>query len=309
MKCLPMLHRLFLAAIILPALAGCADDSSWHCQRSSECARDQFCRIGQCIPREQFSRQVASAGIGQPAGPGESEGPPWDSDAQGVDDSDALEGADAASPGHCPGASAPSPAELVINEVLANVPAGPDGDANGDGVRDALEDEFVELVNISEHILDLDGVTLQVNGRAKYQFLDDCLHPKQAAVIFGGGEPVLSGEFLVRVAPRKLSLSNSGASLSVVNAAGVTVDAMSYRDAKPEALVRAPELIGDTFVAHSSLQEERLFSPGRCASGQSFARGCDGDAASGAGDETGKDAPGDKDGASEGNRDDARGGA
>src|SRR5262249_7623431 len=39
------------------------------------------------------------------------------------------------------------PPTLIVNEVLADPPAGSDGDANHDGTRDAAQDEFIEIVN------------------------------------------------------------------------------------------------------------------------------------------------------------------
>ncbi|MCA1752752.1 MAG: endonuclease, partial [Flavobacteriales bacterium] len=48
---------------------------------------------------------------------------------------------------------------LIVNEVLYDPPAGDAGDSNGDGTRDPLEDEFVELYNDSVEI-DISGYTL-----------------------------------------------------------------------------------------------------------------------------------------------------
>jgi hypothetical protein len=48
----------------------------------------------------------------------------------------------------------------VITEVLYAVPPGPKGDANADGTRDAVGDEFIELVNPHAHAINLKGYTL-----------------------------------------------------------------------------------------------------------------------------------------------------
>lgn len=48
----------------------------------------------------------------------------------------------------------------VITEVLFNVPSGARGDANADGTRDAVGDEFVELINPHDKPIDLKGYVL-----------------------------------------------------------------------------------------------------------------------------------------------------
>lgn len=48
----------------------------------------------------------------------------------------------------------------LITEVLASVPSGPRGDANGDGTRDAIGDEFIELVNPHDKPIQLKGYML-----------------------------------------------------------------------------------------------------------------------------------------------------
>src|SRR5262245_25585994 len=48
----------------------------------------------------------------------------------------------------------------LISEVLYAVPSGPRGDANADGVRDAIGDEFIELVNPHDKPIQLKGYKL-----------------------------------------------------------------------------------------------------------------------------------------------------
>ena len=48
----------------------------------------------------------------------------------------------------------------LITEVLAAVPSGPRGDANGDGLRDAIGDEFIEVVNPHDKPIQLRGYML-----------------------------------------------------------------------------------------------------------------------------------------------------
>ena len=49
--------------------------------------------------------------------------------------------------------------ELVINEMLAD-PGPLDGDANGDGIRDAYDDEFVEIINGGLNAVDMSNYSL-----------------------------------------------------------------------------------------------------------------------------------------------------
>jgi len=48
----------------------------------------------------------------------------------------------------------------LLTELLFAVPAGAKGDASGDGVRDAVGDEFVELVNPHDRPIQLKGYTI-----------------------------------------------------------------------------------------------------------------------------------------------------
>lgn len=48
------------------------------------------------------------------------------------------------------GGSSPVWANLIINELLIDPPPGLAGDANGDGVRNGGQDEFIELVNTAD---------------------------------------------------------------------------------------------------------------------------------------------------------------
>lgn len=48
----------------------------------------------------------------------------------------------------------------LISEILAAVPSGPQGDASGDGTRQAIGDEFIELFNPHDKPIQLKGYTL-----------------------------------------------------------------------------------------------------------------------------------------------------
>lgn len=79
--------------------------------------------------------------------------------------------------------------KILINEVLADPHDDvQNGDANGDGVRDALQDEFIELVNVSPKAVDLTGWKLGDDDVLNFQFPDGyILQPNSFVVVFGGG--------------------------------------------------------------------------------------------------------------------------
>lgn len=81
------------------------------------------------------------------------------------------------------------PLTIVINEVLADPPTGDPGDANGDGTRNAAEDEFVELANVGDEPVDISGWMLGDDEGVGFTFPDGyTLQPRDLIVVFGGGD-------------------------------------------------------------------------------------------------------------------------
>src|SRR5690606_7174189 len=75
---------------------------------------------------------------------------------------------------------------LLINEILADPPAG--YDANGDGRVSSTEDEFVELMNVGDAAVDLAGATISDGAGVRGTFGEGAtLEAGAALVIFGGG--------------------------------------------------------------------------------------------------------------------------
>ncbi len=80
----------------------------------------------------------------------------------------------------------------LITEVLANVPQGAEGDASGDGTRDAVGDEFVEIYNPFDRPIDLGGYVIEdghpksESARWRFTFPAARLEPGQCAVVFNG---------------------------------------------------------------------------------------------------------------------------
>lgn len=111
----------------------------------------------------------------------------------------------------------------LITEVLSAVPSGKAGDANADGTRDAIGDEFVELINPTDQPINLKGYTLvdsdawnpgaarpakpnpagtdnpdkpskdTARAHLRFTFPDLQLRPGQVVVVFNGYKSTLTG--------------------------------------------------------------------------------------------------------------------
>jgi hypothetical protein len=173
-------------------------------------------------------------------------------------------------------------ATIGINEFLADPPEGIAGDANGDGVRDTSHDEFVEIVNRTNAPFDVSDFSVRDADAVRFTFPIGTVIPAgEAAVIFGGGSP--NGEFgnagpngLVFTAA--LSLNNIGDTITLKDVADTVVEEVAYGSAEGSAnqsINRNPEVIGTSFVTHSSVlgSAGRLFSPGALVTGQPFSNG------------------------------------
>ncbi|MFL6216274.1 MAG: lamin tail domain-containing protein [Blastocatellia bacterium] len=169
-----------------------------------------------------------------------------------------------------------------INEYLADPPDGIAGDANGDGIRDSSDDEFIEVVNRTDALLDISGFKLRDADAVRFTFPAGTMLPAgEAAVVFGGGNP--TGEFgnaaangLVFTAGSSgLSLNNGGDTISLLDAAGQTIESITFTSAEGganQSINRNPELIGTMFKTHSTMtgSNGRLFSPGTFVTASSF---------------------------------------
>jgi hypothetical protein len=174
---------------------------------------------------------------------------------------------------------------LVVNEFLAD----PDlaaGDANCDGVIDPYEDEFIEIVNRGEEVLDLTGVTLADSYAVRHVIGSLILEKDQVLVVFGGGTPMLDGSsasseshcadvtdwaFIETASTGGLALSNTGDDITVTHPSGLVLTSLTYggEASMNESVVRIPELSDASFVGHTSVVST-LFSPGTRINGTPF---------------------------------------
>ncbi len=168
--------------------------------------------------------------------------------------------------------------QIVINEIYADVAVSLIGDANGDGIRSAREDEFIELFNNDSLPRDFSGFQLIIDQTIKHEFADGLIvPPKTFLVVFGGGMPNgLFGQSPVLLASNgSLALSNAGSSVTLQTNEGVVLDSVTYTETNIDAsLVRTPEFTGD-FLPHTERPDAfgLPYSPGTLTNSFPFNNG------------------------------------
>jgi predicted extracellular nuclease len=171
------------------------------------------------------------------------------------------------------------PVDIVINEILAD-PDATNGDANGDGIVNTTNDEFVEIVNNEPASLNISGWTLSDGVGVRHTFPANTVIPAGCSiVVFAAGTPTGTFGFsLAQTASSgQLGLNNTGDTVTLNN--GV-VNVMSYtygaEGGDNQSLTRDPDVTGaDPLVKHSIATGSggSLFSPGKKVDGSQFA-GC-----------------------------------
>lgn len=156
---------------------------------------------------------------------------------------------------------------LIINEILAD-PDATLGDANGDGIVDTADDEFVEIFNDENTAIDLSGWTLSDALSIRHTFpANTIINAGQGIVVFGGGSPTGSfgGSIVQTASSGGLSLNNSGDTITLKDDADSLVMQVIYgsEGGDNQSLTRSPDITGD-FVKHSTASGSAgaLFSPG-----------------------------------------------
>ena len=210
-----------------------------------------------------------------PDEPGDAENngcPVVDADGDGV-----LDGFDDCpnEPGPAQYNGCPSP-KILINEVLYDPPNDLPGDANGDGTREAQEDEFIEFYNYGGD-LDISGWSVHDNAEERHIFPDGTVIPAGGVlVLFGGGTPTGTfGGSIVQVASEGiLNMNNSGDFVTVYdinNISVLTFDVEPLSNNPNESYTRNPDITGE-FEQHAGIPEANgaLFSPGTRVDGSNF---------------------------------------
>ena len=202
-----------------------------------------------------------------------------DSDGDGINDSDD----DCPNEAGLPEYNGCSQPLLIINEVLYDPPSGIEGDANGDGIREAQEDEFIEFVNLGG-TLDLSGYTVHDNAQERHVFPQGTIIPSGGVlVLFGGGSPTGAfGNGIVQTASAGiLNMNNAGDFVTLYNTNGevvLTFDIEPLSNNPNESYTRYPDLNldpgddGILFYQHAGIGEAlgAFFSPGTRIDGTNF---------------------------------------
>ncbi|MEW4922207.1 lamin tail domain-containing protein [Algibacter sp. 2305UL17-15] len=167
---------------------------------------------------------------------------------------------------------------LIINELLFDPAGDITGDANGDGTRNALDDEFIELINTSGSPLDISGYTISDASALRHTFPASTIIPANSMlVVFGGGTP--TGPFggsIVQVASEgELNFSNGGDVVTIANTLGDEVVVFDSATAgadvsDDQSVTRDPDISG-SFVIHTTANPSLLFSPGLKGNGTTLA--------------------------------------
>ncbi len=172
---------------------------------------------------------------------------------------------------------AAAPAAWIINEIHAD-PHPTAGDANGDGIVDTSQDEFVEIINNSGAAADMSGWTLSDGIGVKHTFPAGTILPNQCAiVVFAGGAPTGSfgGAPAQTASSGQLGLNNGGDTLTLSDGAA-NLAAYSYgsEGGDDQSLTRLPDITGPEPLVKHTLAGGALFSPGTRIDGSPFAAAC-----------------------------------
>ncbi|HZH75577.1 MAG TPA: lamin tail domain-containing protein, partial [Archangium sp.] len=144
--------------------------------------------------------------------------------------------------------AATSPAQGIINEILANEPLS------------EVAKEFVELVNVGGTSLDISGWTLSDATGLRHTFASGTtLAAGKARVVFGGAAGIPAGlTNAVAASTGTLGLGNSGDTVTLKNSAGSTIATYTYPSSLAStdgvSMNRSPDTSATgSFVLHTSV--------------------------------------------------------
>jgi len=167
---------------------------------------------------------------------------------------------------------------IVLNEFLSD--ALTDGDANSDGDISAVDDEFVELVNVTGSPIDVSGYELWESdlGTARHVFPEGTvLNSFEVITVFGGGSPDLANGTKVQIALNDdagilfgLDLDDVGDQIVLRDASGNIIFDIGYDGIADQSMTRSPDLTGPYVGHEGAVGATYIFSPGTKIDGTPF---------------------------------------
>jgi endonuclease/exonuclease/phosphatase family metal-dependent hydrolase len=158
---------------------------------------------------------------------------------------------------------ASTPAQVILNEIMANEPG-----SNTAG-------EYVELVNVGGTSAAIGGWTISDGAGVKHTFAaGTTIAPGKAIVVFAGSSAIPAGlANAVTASTGTLALGNSGDSVILKNGSGVTQTSYTYASSLSGtdgvSMNRSPDTSATgAFVLHTALGGSS--SPGKRANGTAF---------------------------------------
>jgi PKD repeat protein len=155
------------------------------------------------------------------------------------------------------------PANVIINEVLANEPGS------------STAGEAVEIVNTGGTSISIAGWTVRDGSAVRHTFAaGTTLQPGKAITVFGGASAIPGGIVAVAASTGGLNLSNSGDQVILRDAAGATVQSMSYSSSLANSdgvsINRSPDgSATGAWVKHDTISALPR-SPGQRANGTAY---------------------------------------
>lgn len=248
-------------------LFACGKTDPGACYTSHDCPSHTFCvrRTCQALP----SQQIPASTTDKP--PGVVLLPPKPASLTPADTP-----ASTTTPGpqqDPPPCDPPKAGEIHLEEVLANVPPDPNGDADGNGTRNAYDDEFIKVSTSSNHPVSLKQVEIRVNNKRAYLF------PPSLCLPANGWATLFSKTTINDKSPpnrisvnKRLSLNNSKGTIEIVRNGTDVLDRIEYGPNTKGSWVRIPIHSGPFLRHHDATRS--YFSPDTCPDGTPWGSGC-----------------------------------
>ena len=155
--------------------------------------------------------------------------------------------------------------QVIINEIHAS----PRQDYNGDTLISSRDDEYIELLNVSDTAIDLSGHTISDLAGIRHEFPSGSILPAgHVLTVFGGGT-VTGIPGRVQIASSgQLGLNNSGDEIAVHTLEGALVTQAVYGNEGSYGVALHRTTPADALVRYSAIDGANLTgSPGRSTFG------------------------------------------